>query len=418
MSIFNFKPIATALSPNTEKDDIALAFKLLLPQNWAKWREGSSIFLLENKFREFFNAKYAKSFSAGRAGLLGILKSLPSDGRNEIITQAFTTIAIPNAIKWAGFKTVYTDINENTYNINADKIEEKINPKTKAIIIQHTFGIPADIDKVLAICKKYKLFLIEDCAHSLGAEFNGKKIGTFGDASFFSFGRDKIISSTSGGVVITNNDAIAEKLNQFQASLSYPSKKWILQQLLHPIIFAISLPIYHLFNLGKIKIILDQKIGLIARAYNIKEKMGLQIEYYKFPNVLAIMVLKQFEKLERFNLHRAKLSLFYKKEFTGSQINIPKISVQKKPTLLYYTIQIKNRDKILRIAQKNHIILGDWFHGALGPRGVDPSLFGYKKGDCPIAEKVGSHVLNLPTNINTNENDAYILANFIKKNID
>lgn len=430
MSIFRyFTPISTALLPNVEIDDIQLVLSFLLPWNWSNWREGKKNSEFENIFSKYFGIKSAVSFSSGRVGLYAILKSI-SDFQNqdsiakrsEIIIQAYTTIALPLAIKKAGFTPVYADIKEDTLNIDPDEIEKKITSQTKAVIVQHTFGIPAEMDKIMAICKRHNLFLIEDCAHSLGAEYGGKKIGVFGDASFFSFGRDKIISSTSGGMVITNNEKLAEKIREFQGNLNFPPLKWIFRQLMHPLIFWCALPAYYFFNIGKYKIFLYQKLGIISRAYSAGEKKGddTVILGYKFPNALAKMALNQFNKLERFNDHRKKISEIYQSELyydnmnNHSKIKIPLVAKDSKPTFLYYTIQIERRDELLKFAAKKHIILGDWFPGALGPKGVDEARFGYKKGDCPVAERIGLKSLNLPTNIKTSEADARMVIKAIK----
>ncbi len=417
MSIFSrFTPISAALLPNAEFDDVAIALRSFLPWNWYKWKQGDGISKFEDKFKEYFNVKYAFSFSSGRAGFYAILRSLDKRADDlkepEIVIQAYTTIAIPLAVKRAGFKPVYADIKEDSYNIDLLQIEKKITSQTKAILVQHTFGIPTEMDKIMVLCKKHNLILIEDCAHSLGAEYGGKKIGTFGDAAFFSFGRDKIISSTSGGMVIVNNEKLADKIKKFQSGLSFPQNKWIFRQLMHLIIFWYCLPVYHFFNIGKAKIFLSQKLGLISRAYDEDEKKGSSSSYigFKFPNILAVLALNQFKKVERFNNHRRKIADIYGKSFqnlaSDKNVMIPSCSEKSKPVFLYYTIQVDCRDELLKFAAKNHIILGDWFPGALGPKGVDENKFGYKKGDCPIAEHVGLKSLNLPTNIKTSKKDA------------
>ncbi len=420
MSIFSkYSPISVALSPNAERDDLWLVLKLI----FSGWKNSQAILELENKFKEYFKTSRAFSFSSGRVGLYAILKGLSflkgqslKNDKNEIILQAYTTIALPNAIKWAGFKPIYVDIKENTYNIDPDKIEAKINAKTKAVIVQHTFGIPAEMDKISALCKKHRLFLIEDCAHSLGAEFHGQKVGTFGDAAFFSFGRDKIISSVSGGMVIANNGSLAVKISEYRESLPYPPLFWIFQRLIHPLVFACALPIYYFFNLGQVKIYLSQKFGLITRAYDSREKEGLRpAENYKLPNALAALALNQFRKIERFNEHRRNLAKIYEQKIKNDLVKKPDLADNVKPTPLYYTIQTPNRDKILKIAQENHIILGNWFPDALGPENIDLKKFDYRKGECPIAEKAGSQSLNLPTNIKTSEKDAEKIIELINK---
>lgn len=425
-----FTPISAALLPNAESDDVAIVLRSFLPWNWRTWQEGKEIVELENKFKKYFGIKYAIGFSSGRVGFYAILKSLsglqPTTCNlqpGEVILQAYTTIALPIAIKQAGFVPVYVDIKEDTYNIDPDKIEAKITKNTKAIIVQHTFGMPAEMDKISEICKKHNLFLIEDCAHSLGAEYGSRKVGTFGDAAFFSFGRDKIISSTSGGMVIIKNKKLAEKIKEFQNGLDFPPFKWISQQLLHPLVFWFSLPIYYLLNIGKLKIYFWQKLGLIHRAYSQEEKKGTNIKFngYKFPNILAVLVLNQFNKIERFNVHRQKIAEIYIRLFSlankdkKNDISLPRVLSQSKPTFLYYTVQVENRDELLNLAAGKHIILGDWFPGALGPKGVDMEKFGYKKGDCPVVERVGIRSLNLPTNIKTPEEDAEKVAVLINE---
>src|SRR5581483_4013141 len=113
--------------------------------------------------------------------------------------QAFTCVAVPNSVLWTGAKAIYADIDE-TGNLDPKDLEKKITKKTKAVIIQHTFGIAANMDAIQKVLKGKKIILIEDCAHALGASYKGKKLGTFGEFAFFSFGRDKVISSVFGGM--------------------------------------------------------------------------------------------------------------------------------------------------------------------------------------------------------------------------
>lgn len=422
-----FKPISVALSPNASKKDVFLALSLMIfPWNWKKWKKGNAIEELENKFRNYLGTKYAFSFSSGRTGLFAILKSLDLKNGDEIITQAYTTVAVPNAIIWAGAKPIYVDIDENTFNMDPKELEGKITPRTKAIIIQHTFGLPGKIKKILEIARDKNIFIIEDCAHSLGAGYQGKKTGIFGDAVFFSFGRDKIISSVFGGMVVLNNPDILPHFKEIYQKISFPSDGWIFQQLFHPIAFAIILPTYYFLKLGQILLFLFQKIGLLSRAYLKIEKNGKMPENFlqKLPNALAELAIVQFEKLEKFNEHRIKIANFYSKNLKVSEpINQPVCPKYKLPFVpenlkhifLYYTIQTPRRDEILNLAKKNKIILGNWFSGAVGPSEVNLKAVGYKIGDCPIAEKVGKQSLNLPTHQGITLKDAERIVDFLEK---
>ncbi|KKU80518.1 MAG: DegT/DnrJ/EryC1/StrS aminotransferase, partial [Candidatus Gottesmanbacteria bacterium GW2011_GWA1_47_8] len=182
--------ISASLSPNTEPDDVWLAIQTLFSP-W-KWQNGEALL----RVRQWFGGEITL-FSSGRVSLFAILKSFEIGTGDEVIIQAFTCVAVPNSVLWSGATPVYVDI-DDTCNIDPQNVEKKITNKTKAIIIQHTFGIPADLVELAKIAKKHGLLIIEDFAHSLGLHISG-------DAAFFSFGRDKVISSVWGGGAVINS---------------------------------------------------------------------------------------------------------------------------------------------------------------------------------------------------------------------
>src|SRR3989338_1760951 len=165
-----FRPIAISLSPNTEIDDLFLAFKSLL--NLVVWKKGKYSFLLETWFRKYFYTEKVFLFNSGRSALFSVLKGMNLGKGDEVIVQGFTCTAVPDPILWCGAKPIFVDI-DASLNIDNEKLEKSITKKTKAIIVQHTFGIPADIKKIKEITQKYNIILIEDCAHSLGAKIQG-----------------------------------------------------------------------------------------------------------------------------------------------------------------------------------------------------------------------------------------------------
>ena len=257
-----FKPISISLSPNVEEDDLHLALNLII-RPWL-WKKGKAIGELENKFKKYLGVKYAFSFNSGRSAFYAILKALDLGQGNNVAVQAFTCNAVPNPILWAGLDPLYVDCNRDDFNLSADDLKSRINVKTKAVVVQHAFGLPADMDKIRAICGENNLILIEDCAHSLGAEYNGVKVGSHSKAAFFSFSRDKVISSVYGGVAVTNDEDIGNKLKELQKQFGQPSYFWIFQQLFHPILLNyIVLPIYNFLDLGKIFLV----FGLYCNFY-------------------------------------------------------------------------------------------------------------------------------------------------------
>jgi len=185
----SIKPISISLSPNVEKDDVGLALNLII-RPWL-WRKGRAVEELENKFKKYLGVKYALSFNSGRSSFLAILKSLNLEKGSQVLLQAFTCNAVPNPILWADLEPIYVDCNKDDFNVSVSDLKAKISPKAKVLVVQHTFGLPCNMDEIRAFSASSKLILIEDCAHSLGAEFNGIKAGSHSRAAFFSFSRSK-----------------------------------------------------------------------------------------------------------------------------------------------------------------------------------------------------------------------------------
>ena len=162
-------------------------------------------------------------FFKGRVALYAILKSMGITTGDEIILPGFTCVVVANAILYLGARPVYVDIDPSTYNIDAEKIGEKITDKTKAIIAQHTFGIPADMNKITAIAKENSLYVIEDSCHAVGSRYMGREVGTFGDAAFFSSQWSKPLTTGLGGWAVINNGLLLQNMESrmsFLPSLS------------------------------------------------------------------------------------------------------------------------------------------------------------------------------------------------------
>jgi len=414
--MFQFKPISISLSPNTEKDDLKLAFKTIF-QIW-KWKRGRAIEKIENEFKNYLGAKYAFSFNSARSALFVLLLSLDLEKNSEVLTQAFTCNAAINPILWAGLNPKYVDCQENDFNISIQDLKEKINKKTKVLIVQHTFGLPADMDKILEISKNHNLILIEDCAHSLGAEYKGKKVGTFGKASIFSFSRDKVISSVYGGMLVTNDDFLAQRIKNHYQKIKQPSYFWIFQQLLHPLLMNwFVLPIYNFINLGKLFLILSQVFHLLSKAVQKKEKKGMKPFYFpkKMSNALAVLALHQFQKLEKFNRHREKVASFYYQKLKNTSYELPFSFPERKNIFLRFTVKHpKSHLIIFELWHKYNILIGDWYTSPIAPSDTSLKKMRYKLGSCPVAEKLSKISFNLPTHINISEKEAQKIVDVLK----
>lgn len=400
------KIIAISLSPNTEKKDYVDALKLLFSP-WDYTRR-QYIEKLEEWFKKYFSASYAVSFDSGRSAEYVILKSLGIGRGDEVLIQAFTCVAVPNSVLWQGAKPIFVDIEKNSYNIDSENLIRKINKKTKAVIVQHTFGQAAKIEEVCQIAKKYKLVMIEDCAHALGATSNGKKIGTFGDVAFFSFGRDKVVSSVFGGMVITNNKELGEKIRKLQKTISSPSFFWVIQQLLHPVLFSIILPTYNFLNVGKAVLWLAQKLHLLSFPVSAIEKKGEKPTFYpkKMPNALAKLAIVQLERLEKFNNKRRAIARIYAKEFN--------IKIKNEDIYVRFPIEVDSPQLLLSIAKNREVLLGNWYSHVIDPKDIALLKIGYQVESCPVAEEKAKHIINLPTYPRMSKNDVEKVVEIVK----
>lgn len=374
-------PISASLSPDTEVDDVWLALRLLVAP-WA-WQRGTAPGKVEAWFRGNQKTSCAVSFNSGRSALLAILKAFAIGKGDEVILQAFTCVAVPNSVRWAGAAPIFADI-EETFNLDPASVEKKITSKTKAIIIQHTFGRPAKIDELMRIAGKHNLVVIEDCAHSLGAT------GRAGDAAFFSFGRDKVVSSVFGGLATIRVDHQKQiaALKAYHKKLELPSAAWTFRQLVHPVAFSVILPLYRI-GIGKLILVVLQRLGILSFPVYAEEKKGQRPDDFpaKYPNALATLLLKQLKKLDRFTRQRREISRMY--GIDGPYLRFPKL--------------VENPGQVSMRAKKQGILLGNWYHNIVDPAGVDLGTAGYKRGSCPRAEEAAKHIINLPTRISVRQ---------------
>lgn len=184
---------------------------------------GSKINKFENELAKLTKRKFSCCVSNGTAALEIAVKALGIGKGDEVITPAFTIISNANAIVKNLAKPVLIDSDPITWNIDINKIEKKITKKTKAIMLPHIYGFPNQMDLILKICKKYKLYLIEDAAEMMGQKFYGRPCGSFGDISTFSFYANKHITTGEGGALLTNNKKIYQKIKELR-NLSFGKK--------------------------------------------------------------------------------------------------------------------------------------------------------------------------------------------------
>jgi len=231
----------------------------------------------EAALANYVGARYAVGVSSGTAGLHLMVRALGIGEGDEVIMPSFTFIAVANAVRFERAAPVFADIDPSTLNIDPAAVEATITPRTRAILAVHTFGVPADIEKLAAIAAKHQLILIEDACEALGAEWRGKKAGAFGQAGVFGFYPNKQITTAEGGAVVTNNEKLAARLRSLRNQGRTPTGEWFEH---NEIGYNYRLSELHaamgIEQLKRIETILARRMQ-IARSYNEQLRVCQQI---------------------------------------------------------------------------------------------------------------------------------------------
>jgi dTDP-4-amino-4,6-dideoxygalactose transaminase len=349
-----------------------------------------------------FSSGYSFYFWKGRVALYAILKVLGVGPGDEIILPGFTCVVVPNAVHYLGAQPVYADIEADTYNLSAATVEPLITRRTKVILAQNTFGLSADLDPIIELARHHGLHVIEDCAHGLGGSYKGRPNGTVADAAFFSSQWSKPVSIGLGGMAYTRNEEIAARLAEIMANMPGPSllaqlmlyAQWRIRPLAdNPRLYYPLVGAYRF---------LTRKAGL-----SVGSNSGIELNRPEMPDGYA----RRMGSLQRRMLHgelarldakvrrRQEVAACYDAYLTSRGITTPYRSTYAEHGMLRYTVRVPHRNELLEKAHQHHIPVGDWFIAPLYPVEGDLSIWGYRRGQCPVAEQACAEVINLPTDI-------------------
>lgn len=327
---------------------------------------GPAVARFEKRISEYCGIAEAIAFSSGTAALHAAVSSLNLSQNSEVITTPLTFVATANAILYAGAKVVFSDVDEDTLNINPDEIEKKINSGTKAIIAVDYAGQPCQYDILREICDRHKLMLIADSCHAIGAEYHGQKIGSLADMTVFSFHPVKQITTGEGGMVVCHDKSLAEKLKVFR-------------------------------NHG------------ISTDFRQREKMGsweydmVNLGYnYRISDMQCALGSSQLNHLDEWVEKRNQIAGQYDTAFAGIPgINPLICRSDVKHAYHLYVIQIieeefgLSRNEIFRICREKGIG-ANVHYKPVYLHSYYREKQGFSKGLCPIAEKAYNQVLSIP----------------------
>ncbi len=348
----------------------------------------------------------------GRTALEVILKAVSSDPEDEIIVQSFTCVAAVNPILWAGLKPVFVDIDQANLSLSLDDLKTRINPRTKAIIVQHSFGIPGPIEAVVKLARKQGILVIEDCAHALGVPVVGPKLGTYGDAAIISFGIEKTMSTKFGGALILNNSKLQSSVDAVYETVPKLSRRESLRWLLYPVIRVGLRKLPKGIGQGCGRFL--ERVGLLRQAVAPQEYEGGRPPGVpaRLPGVHARIILDTMADLDQNLAHRMRIAQAYRESLSDNPIF--RIPPSIDAALIKYPVLCATselRDHIYSILSRHGIPISNWYDPAIYPQGVNLDKFGYRKKNYPDAEVAASRVICLPTGSNISPDYATVIAN-------
>jgi len=346
-----------------EKDNVLEC----LDSTWIS-SKGKFITQFENSFSQFIGVKHSAAVCNGTVAIHAALLALGIGEGDEVIVPSFTYIASVNAIKYTGAKAVFVDSDLQTWQIDPAKIEAKITNRTKAIMPVHLYGQPCEMDTILSIAKKNNLFIVEDSAEAFGSLYKGKHVGTFGDISTFSFFGNKTITTGEGGMVVTNDSSLHEK-------------------------------VVHIKGQGLAK---DREYYHDIIGYN-----------YRMTNICAAIGCAQLERANELIEKKILIAKWYEENLKNLPVTFHSQIGNVKHSFWMISILLKDsdeREKIRFHLQQNGIETRPTFHPVhLMPMYFEEGLL------LPVAEELGSRGINLPSYPELLESDIDFICNQIKE---
>ncbi len=326
----------------------------------------------ESQFAKFCGSKYGVAVFNGTVALHLALVAYGIGQGDEVIVPTLTFVATSNTVLYTGATPVFVDSEPETWNMDPKKIEQVITKKTKAIIVVHLYGHPAEMDAILKIAKKHHLVVIEDAAEAHGAEFRGKRVGSMGDVGCFSFYGNKILTTGEGGIIVTNNKKIAQRMQFLK----------------------------------------DHCMSYTRRYYH--SEMGFN---YRMTNVQAALGLAQLEHVDLFMKRKREIAQQYEKYLRDiSWLELPPAKKWAKTIYWMYSIILKpgapiTRDALMDLLAKNKIDTRPFF--------IPNHTFPYFKKETrrmkfPVADHLGKNGMNLPSSVLLSEEDVRRVCEVIR----
>jgi dTDP-4-amino-4,6-dideoxygalactose transaminase len=382
-------------SMTLDPDDVKIAQKWL--EIRSGWRDRDVVFQYESEFARWNGSGYALAFMGGRVALSAAIFALQLRPGDEVIVPGYTCVVVPNSFAFAGVRTVYSDIELDTFGLDVRYLEKKVTSRTRAILLHHLYGLVCrDYEAILDFARRHSLSVIEDCAQATGAVLKGIKVGNRGDIGFYSTEQSKVLNTIQGGIAITNNPDLARRLINYREEAKEPDPRRV-DKLLHNVMLNYYESKYEWqhpqsWRSARWAVLCHEHKRMVSTTR--EEMRGIRPSHYgeRMPAPIAALGLNQLRKVDQYNQCRRQAAQKWDSWCESNGYRKPSVIDGSKPVYLRYPVLVepeKKRDDTWA-TQGLGTQLGVWFLSNLHP--VPSNIDG-----CPNADMAVRQCVNFPT---------------------
>ena len=376
---------------------------------------GSAVRKFEAAFAKRLGASRAFAFWKGRVAMYAILRALGVGDGDEVIIPGYTCVMAVNPIKYLGATPTYVDIEPATYNMDVRLLPERITPKTRVIVAQHTYGYPCEMDAVMDIANRHGIPVVEDCCLALGSKYKGRPCGTFGVAAYWSFQWNKPFTTGIGGMATTSETSLAERIESIcdenmqrpsaKAAFMLSAQRLVYRCVIYPRTTAFVTSLFRWLT----------RKGLVVGSSSTREFQPAMPDGF-FAGMSpgqARAGLRRLKKIDENTAHRREMGSLYDRFVVEAGWPQPRAPDYMDPVLVRYPVRVADKARAIAEAPGEFVELGTWFECPLHPIETPLSMYDYQRGMCPVAERACREVVNLPTHLRANEATARKSVDFV-----
>jgi len=371
----------------------------------------------EQVFAGWLGTTHAYAFWKGRVALYAILRAMGIGEGDEVVLPGYTCVMDVNPVKYLGARPVFVDIEPVTCNLDVSLLERAVTPRSRVIVAQHTYGYPCEMDAIMDIAGRHGIPVVEDCCLALGSTYRGRRCGTFGVATYWSFQWNKPFTTGIGGMVTTGDADLAAGIEAlcrdelvpppFKASAMLAIQRLIYRLFVYPKTSAFAASLFRW---------LTRKGAVVGSSDTAEFVPEIAADFFMGMSAgQARAGLREMRRIDANLAHRREMGRLYDQLLREAGWDVPTIPEGMDPVLVRYPVRVADKARAVAEAPKHLVELGTWFECPLHPIETPLALYDYEAGSCPVAERACREVVNLPTHLRAGERAARRSVEFVRR---